>query len=81
MKYREMVKQVQLESVFSDKESEAALQTFVRLLAERMEEGERLDFASQLPETLENIATAPQEMFKRNREEFIEEIADEQDSD
>lgn len=81
MKYREMVKTMQTNSGFSDKESESALQTFVSLLSERLEEGERQDFASQLPAELEEIATAPIETVKMDKEDFLAEIAMEQNVD
>lgn len=81
MKYREMVKTMQTNSGFSDKESEGALQTFVRLLSERLEEGERQDFASQLPEELEQIAASPVDTIKMEKEDFIAEIALEQEVD
>lgn len=81
MKYREMVKQMQLNSGFSDKESESALQTFIRLLSERLEDGERQDFASQLPIELEHIAASPVQTLKMDKDDFLTEIAMEQDVD
>jgi uncharacterized protein (DUF2267 family) len=56
MGFRELIKKVQLDSGFSDSESRDALEMMVESLAVRLNEGERKDFASQLPEELQNIA-------------------------
>lgn len=56
MKFRELVKKVQLYSGFSDAESRDALELMVESLAVRLNEGERKDFASQLPQELKAIA-------------------------
>ncbi len=56
MKFRELVKRVQVYSGFSDKESKEALEMMVESLAVHLTEGERKDFASQLPEELKDIA-------------------------
>ncbi|HEU4830684.1 MAG TPA: DUF2267 domain-containing protein [Candidatus Saccharimonadales bacterium] len=56
MKFREMVKKVQLYSGFSDSESQDALEHMVETLAVHLTEGERKDFASQLPQELKDIA-------------------------
>ncbi|HSX16256.1 MAG TPA: DUF2267 domain-containing protein [Candidatus Saccharimonadales bacterium] len=53
---RELVKKVQLYSGFSDQESQMALEQMVDSLARRLTEGERKDFASQLPPELQMIA-------------------------
>lgn len=76
MKYRELIKKVQDYSGFSDQESKDALDCLVETLAVHLTEGERKDFASQLPEELQDIAlavlpteeTAKQDMF----EQFME---------
>jgi uncharacterized protein (DUF2267 family) len=49
MKYRELIKKVQNYSGFSDTESKEALEMMVESLAVHLNEGERKDFASQLP--------------------------------
>lgn len=59
MQYRQMVKKVQVDSGFSDAESEEALRLFVETLAARLNEGERRDFAAQLPRELQPLAMAP----------------------
>lgn len=56
MKYREIIKKVQDYSGFSDSESQDALQMMVESLAVHLTEGERKDFASQLPSELQDIA-------------------------
>lgn len=56
MKYREIIKKIQHDSGFSDEESAEALERTVECIAERLEAGERQDFASQLPVELQPIA-------------------------
>lgn len=56
MGYRELVKRVQAYSGLPDKEAEAALQVTVETLAVHLTEGERKDFASQLPQRLKAMA-------------------------
>lgn len=56
MGYREMIKKVQYYSGFSDQESKEALEHMVEALAVRLTEGERKDFASQLPQELKDMA-------------------------
>jgi uncharacterized protein (DUF2267 family) len=56
MGFRELIKQVQDYSGFSDSESKDALECMVENLAVRLTEGERKNFASQLPEELQDIA-------------------------
>jgi uncharacterized protein (DUF2267 family) len=58
MGFRELIKQVQDYSGFSDTESKDALECMVENLAVRLTEGERKNFASQLPEELQDIALA-----------------------
>jgi len=56
MKFREMIKRVERYSGFSDKESKEALELMVESLSVHLTEGERKDFASQLPQELQAIA-------------------------
>jgi uncharacterized protein (DUF2267 family) len=56
MTFREMIKKMQLYSGFSDKESEESLELMVESLSVHLTEGERKDFASQLPKELQAIA-------------------------
>src|SRR4051812_37282870 len=75
MKYRELIKKVQDYSGFSDRESEEALELVVETLASRLNEGERQDLASQLPEELEDAALAPTSTSKFSAEEMFEELS------
>jgi uncharacterized protein (DUF2267 family) len=76
MKYREIIKKIQHDSGFSDTESAEALERTVESIAERLQEGERMDFASQLPAELQQVAldaTITKEMHKKDiLEEFME---------
>ncbi len=56
MGFRELIKKVQLYSGFSDAESQEALELMTENLAARLTDGERKDFASQLPMELKTIA-------------------------
>jgi len=56
MGYRELIKKVQDYSGFSDAESKDALDCMVETLAVHLTEGERKDFASQLPQELQDRA-------------------------
>jgi uncharacterized protein (DUF2267 family) len=56
MGFREMIKRVQIYLGFSDVESRDALELMVECLAVRLDDGERKDFASQLPQQLQDIA-------------------------
>jgi uncharacterized protein (DUF2267 family) len=77
MGFRELIKKVQLASGFSDSESQEALELMVESLAERLNEGERKDFASQLPTELKAIALSADpleaELYDKNiLSEFME---------
>jgi len=73
MKFREMIKKMELYSGFSDQESKESLELMVESLSVHLTEGERKDFASQLPKELEAIAlsvwptkeTAKQDMLQQ----------------
>lgn len=56
MGFRELIKKVQISSGFSDVESKDALEMMVESLAVRLNDSERKDFASQLPQELQDIA-------------------------
>lgn len=58
MKYRELIKKVQHYSGFSDMESKDALDGTVAIVSVHLTEGERKDFASQLPDELQRLALA-----------------------
>lgn len=58
MGYNELIKKVQVYSGFSDSESKDSLDCLVESLAVRMDEVDRKDFASHLPEQLQDMALA-----------------------
>lgn len=74
MGFREMIKKVQVYSGFSDAESQEALELMVETLAERLTDGERKDFASQLPHELKEIALATQPIPKNYKKDIIGEF-------
>lgn len=71
MGFRELIKKVQLYSGFSDAESKDALECMVENLAVRLNEGERKDFASQLPQELQDIALAVQPSKENARGDIV----------
>lgn len=80
MSYRELIKKMQMDSGFSDAESQEALDRMVESIAERLEEDERENFASQLPIELQTIAldvemTSRDERKQDIIEEFMEKEA------
>jgi uncharacterized protein (DUF2267 family) len=74
MKYRQLIKKVQDYSGFSDEESTDALQLMVESLAVHLNEGERKDFASQLPEELKAIALAVYPTDENSREDILKQF-------
>jgi len=74
MKYRELIKKVQNYSGFSDDESEDALQMMVESLAVHLNEGERKDFASQLPERLQDLALSVFANERNSHEDIVEQF-------
>lgn len=76
MKYREMIKKVQLKSGFSDQESRDSLQLLIESLAIRLNEGERRDFASQLPEELQDIALSVSPPDEKLNDDLIAEVSE-----
>ncbi len=74
MKFRELVKKVQIHSGFSDTESKDALEMMVESLAVHLTEGERKDFASQLPQELQDIALAVLATEKNSRQDMLEQF-------
>lgn len=81
MKYREMVKRVQQYSGFSDAESEEALQLMVESLAVHLTEGERKDFASQLPTKLKDIALSVWATEENSRQDILRQFMEIQEID
>ncbi len=56
MGYQELIHRMKLKAGFSESEAEEALDLMVESIAERLEDGERKDFASQLPAELQEVA-------------------------
>jgi uncharacterized protein (DUF2267 family) len=79
MQYRELVKRVQNYSGFSDVESEQALRLFVNKLSSRLNEEEREDFASELPEDLDAVALEPETTETGNVTDFIRQFCEAED--
>lgn len=74
MGYRELIKKVQHYSGFSDAESKEALEDTVESLAMHLAEGERKDFASQLPPELQDIALSVEPTKEESRQDIIEQV-------
>ncbi len=79
MGFREMIEHVQIYSGFSDAESKDALELMVECLAVRLNEGERKDFASQLPQQLQDIALSVLPSEENTHKELIVQFMDIQD--
>lgn len=71
MSYRELIKKVQHYSGFSDAESKDAIDHMVETLAVHLTEGERQDFASQLPEQLQDIALSVQATEENSSKDIL----------
>lgn len=74
MGFREMVKKVQLYSGFSDSESQDALEMMVESLAVHLTEGERKDFASQLPQELKDLALSVYATPRNSHQDIVEQF-------
>ncbi len=81
MKYRELIKRIQHDSGFSDAESQDALQLMVESLAVRLTEGERKDFASQLPTELKDIALSVRSTSEDRKVDMLQQFMDLQNID
>lgn len=79
MKYRDIIKKVENYSGLPHEEAEEALQTFVEVLAVHLTEGERKDFASELPEELEDIALSVWPTSNNIYVDIVEQVAELQD--
>lgn len=71
MKFRQLVKKVQLYSGFSDMESKDALEMMVESLAVHLPENSRKRFASQLPQELKYIALSVYSTPKNSQQDII----------
>src|SRR3989337_3881626 len=74
MGFRELIKKVQHYSGFSDAESKDALEMMVESLAVHLTEGERKDFASQLPQELKDIALSVRATEENSREDMLKQF-------
>lgn len=81
MGYRELIKKVQQYSGFSDGESKDALQMMVESLSVHLTEGERQDFASQLPSELQDIALSVSATEENSRQDIVEQFMEEEGID
>ncbi|MBW3568610.1 DUF2267 domain-containing protein [Candidatus Parcubacteria bacterium] len=81
MGYRELIKKVQLLSGFSDKESKEALEHMVESLSVHLTEGERKDFASQLPQELKDLALSVHATKENSRQDILEQFMENQHID
>jgi uncharacterized protein (DUF2267 family) len=83
MQYRNFIKQVQLNSGFSDSEAEQATEVFMETLASRLTEGELKDLRAQLPPEIAAKAASPAGggLDKLRGDEFLEKIAMRQNID
>jgi uncharacterized protein (DUF2267 family) len=74
MDYKELVGKVQQYSGFSAKESQDALECTVETIAVHLDEKERLHFANQLPEKLQDMALSVYASEENIRKDIIEQI-------
>lgn len=81
MKYRELIKTVQHYSGFSDAESKDALDGTVAVLAVHLTEGQRWNFASQLPEELKDLALAVYPTEESASQDLFEQFMEVQEVD
>ena len=76
MKYHELVNHVQQYSGMSDAESTEALELMVVTLAIRLRDGERLEFASELPDKLQDIALTVRSTDDNWKEDLLKQFMD-----
>src|SRR5438045_1835939 len=81
MGYRELIKKVQHYSGFSDSESQDALDCMVETWAAHLDDGERKDFASQLPQELKDRAMMVMPAAHAERHNMLEQFMEFQNLD
>ena len=81
MKYRELIKTVQHYSGFSDSESKDALDGTVAAIAVHLTDGERQEFASQLPTELQDLALAVYPTPENTSQDLFEQFTEMQEVD
>lgn len=74
MRYRELIKKIQYNSGFSDSESKNAIDNLTTVIAERLAEAQRQDFATQLPRELQRIALTVEPISNNKTRNIIEEF-------
>lgn len=74
MGYKELIKKVQIYSGFSDSESKDALDCLVETLAVRLDETERKDFASHLPQELQDMALTVYPSTENSSKDIIQQF-------
>lgn len=74
MKYRELIKTVQRYSGLSKSESKDALDGTVAVLAVHLTEGQRKNFASQLPTELQDLALAVYATEENSTQDLFEQF-------
>lgn len=81
MHYQELIKTVQQYSGFSDAESKDALDGTVAVLAIHLPEGERENFAEELPEELQDLALAVYPTVENTSQDLFEQFMEVQEVD
>lgn len=81
MNYRELIKTVQHYSGFSDAESKDALDGTVAVLAVHLTEGQRKNFASQLPTELQDLALSVYATEANSHQDLFEQFVEIQEVD
>lgn len=81
MKYRELIKTVQLYSGFSDEESKDALDGTVATIAIHLPERDRMEFANELPEELGDLALAVYPTPENTQQDLFEQFMEVQEVD
>lgn len=76
MKYRQLIKKVQLYSGFSDSESKDALDGAVATIAYHLTDGGRKNFASQLPDELKGLALSVYVTKETANKDILEQFAE-----
>lgn len=74
MKFHDMIHEMQQEAAFSEEEAKDALEMTVESLAVHLNEGERKDFASQLPQELKDIALSVYPTETTASQDLVEQV-------
>lgn len=74
MGYQELVELIHKRSGLSDQESKIALESTVESIAVHLDESERKDFASQLPERLQDMALSVYPSAENTQQDILTQI-------